>query len=85
MYTQTKDLTGENCTTAVYRKCFAFMVPELIHEELSIASAGTDELKTVDLQKYADNLKYTKIKRDLIFTHSLKPFLLISQDLNNIK
>ena len=36
------------------------MFPELIIEELSIASAGTDDLKTVDLQKYADNLKYKK-------------------------
>ena len=32
--------------TAVHRESLAFMVPELIIEELSIASAGIDELKT---------------------------------------
>ena len=49
MYTQTNSLTGKNCTTAVHMGSLAFMVPELIIEELSIASAGTDELKTVDV------------------------------------
>ena len=49
VYTQTNDLTGKNCTTAAHRESLAFMVPELIIEELSIASAGTDELKTVDV------------------------------------
>ena len=49
MYTQTNALTGKNCTTAVHRGNLAFMVPELIIEELSIASTGTDELKTVDV------------------------------------
>ena len=49
VYTQTNALTCENCTTAVHRGSFAFMVLELIIEELSIASAGTDELKTVDV------------------------------------
>ena len=44
--TQTNALTGKNCTTAVRRESLAFMVPELIIEELSIASAGIDELKT---------------------------------------
>ena len=28
---------------------------------------------------------FAKIKKDLVFTHSLKPFLLITQDLNKIK
>ena len=46
VYTQTNTLSGTNCTTAVHRESLAFMVPELIIEELSIASAGTDELKT---------------------------------------
>ena len=49
MYTQTNALTGKNCTTAVHRGNLAFMVPELIIEELSIASTGIDELKTVDV------------------------------------
>ena len=47
--TQTNALTGKNCTTAVRMESLAFMVPELIIEELSIASARTDELKTVDV------------------------------------
>ena len=46
VYTQTNTLSGTNCTTAVHRESLAFMVPELINEELSIASAGIDELKT---------------------------------------
>ena len=49
MYTQTNALTGKNCTTAAHKKSLAFMVPELIIEELSIASARIDELKTVDV------------------------------------
>ena len=49
MFTQTKALTGKNCKTAVHRGSLALMVPELIIEELSIASAGTDELKTADV------------------------------------
>ena len=44
MNTQTNALTGRNCTTAVHRRSLAFMVPELIIEELSIASTGIDEL-----------------------------------------
>ena len=28
---------------------------------------------------------FTNIKRDSVYTHSLKPFLLITQDLNKIK
>ena len=46
VYTQTNALTGKNCTTAVHRGSLAFMVPELIIEELLIASAGIDELNT---------------------------------------
>ena len=57
----------------------------LISEESSVASAGLDELKTVDLQKYAKNLKRVKIKKDLVSTPSMKPFLLIIQDLTKIK
>ena len=49
MYTQTNALTGKNCTATVHRGSLAFMVPEMIIEELSIASARTDELKTVDV------------------------------------
>ena len=49
IFTQTKALTGKNCKTAVHRGSLALMVPELIIEELSIASAGTDELKTADV------------------------------------
>ena len=86
VYTQSNALTCENCTTAVHRGSFAFMVLELIIEELSIASAGADELKTVVLQKFAKkNLICAKIKKDLASTHSLKPFLLIIQDPNEIK
>ena len=49
MYTQTNAITGKNSTTAVHRGRLAFMAPELIIEELSIASAGIDKLKTVDV------------------------------------
>ena len=49
MCTQTNALTDKNCTTTVHRGSLAFMVPELIIEESSIASAGIDELKTVDV------------------------------------
>ena len=49
VYTQTNALTGKNCTIAIHRGSLAFMVPELIIEELSIASAGTDELETFDV------------------------------------
>ena len=47
MYTKTNALT---CTSAVYRGSLEFMVPELIIEELSIASAGINELGTVDVR-----------------------------------
>ena len=49
MYKHTNTLTGKNCTTAVHRGSLAFMVPELIIEELSTALAGIDERKTVDV------------------------------------
>ena len=42
-------LAGKKCTTAFHRESLSFMVPELITEELSIASGGTDDLKTVDV------------------------------------
>ena len=44
MYTQSK-----NGATVAHTGSSAFIAPELIIEELSIASAGTDELKTVDV------------------------------------
>ena len=44
MYTQTNGLTGKKCITVVHRGSLAFMVPELIIEELSITSAGIDKL-----------------------------------------
>ena len=49
LYRQTNALTGKNCTTAVHRGSLVFMVPKLIIEELSIALAGTDVLKIVDV------------------------------------
>ena len=49
VYTQTNAVTGKNCITAVHRGNLAFMVPEPIIEELSMASGRTDELKTVDV------------------------------------
>ena len=49
MYIETNTLTGKNCTTADHRGSLSLMVPELIIEELSIASTGTDELKNVDV------------------------------------
>ena len=47
IYTQTNALTGKSCTTAVHRGNLIFMVLELIIEELSAASVGIDESKTV--------------------------------------
>ena len=49
MYTQSNTLTGKNGATVAHTGSSAFIAPELIIEELSIASAGTDELKTVDV------------------------------------
>ena len=49
VYTQTNALTGKNCRTAVRRGGLAFVVPELIIEEISAESAGIDELKTIDV------------------------------------
>ena len=45
-YIQTIALTGKDRLNAVHS--LAFMEHELIIEELSTVSAGTDELKTVD-------------------------------------
>ena len=41
--------THKSCATAIYRRSLALMVPELIIEELSIASVGMGEIKTVDV------------------------------------
>ena len=49
MYTQTNALTGKNDTAAVHRESLGFMVPELTIEELLIASAASEELKTIDV------------------------------------
>ena len=57
MFTQTNALTSKNCTTAVHRGSLAFMIRELIIEELSIASTGTDELKTADVWVVLYNIK----------------------------
>ena len=46
---KTNTLTGKKRTTAVRRESSAFMTPELIIEELLIASARIDELKTFDV------------------------------------
>ena len=63
MYTQTNALTGKNCTTAVHRGSLAFIVPELMSEELLIASAGPDELKTVDVWVVSETF-FTILKPD---------------------
>ena len=49
MYTQTKSLTDKNRTTAVHTGSLWFMAPEMIIEELSVASAGIEMLKSVDV------------------------------------
>ena len=49
IYTQTNSFTGKNRTITVHRGSLAFMTPELTIQELSIASAGTNELKLVDV------------------------------------
>ena len=49
VYKQTNALTDVNPTTAVHRGSLAIMAPEQIIEELSIALAGIDELKTADV------------------------------------
>ena len=49
MYTQTNAFTGKNRTTTVHSGSVAFLASKLIIEELSIASAGTYKLKTVDI------------------------------------
>ena len=83
MYIQTNTLTGKKCTAAVHRKSLAFIVPELIIEELSVASTGTDELKTVDLQKYANNLKYAKKQRPGFYTPTETIFINNSRSKQN--
>ena len=45
MYTQTNALTGKNCTRDAKMESLTFIVPELTIEELSVASAATDEPK----------------------------------------
>ena len=49
MYTQTSNLIIKNFIITVHRGRLEFMVPEMITEELLIASAGIDELKFVDV------------------------------------
>ena len=75
MHTQTKALTGTNYTTALHRGSLAFMVSELIIEELSIASAGTDELKTVEsLGSFSDILYNIKSGSVLSISTSSKKY-----------
>ena len=59
IYSQTNALTGKNCAVVVYTGSVAFMVPELIIEELSIATAGIELL----LCKICKNLKMCKNKK----------------------
>ena len=73
VYTQTNALTGKNFTTTVHRESLAFMVPEIIIEELLIASAGIDELKTVNV--WAVSLTFFTIlnpDQSYPFQHDLK-------------
>ena len=73
VYTQTNALTGKNCTIAIHRGSLAFMVPELIIEELSIASARIDELKTADV--WAVSMAFFTIlnpDQSYLFQHDLK-------------
>ena len=49
IHTLTNALTDKSHTTAVHRGSLAFMAPELIIEEWSIALTGIGELKTVDV------------------------------------
>ena len=59
IYSQTNALTGKNCAVVVYTGSVAFMVPELIIEELSIATAGIELL----LCKICKKLKMCKNKK----------------------
>ena len=70
---QTNALTGKSCATAVHRGSLTFMVPELIIEELSIASAGTDELMTTGVW-VVSMMFFTILKPDQSypFQHDLK-------------
>ena len=63
MYTQTNALIHKTRATAVHKESLAFMAPELITEEISIASEATDELK---------NFKKNFLK------HSLQHYIQIS-------
>ena len=76
VYTQTDALTGKNFTTAVHRGSLVFMVPELIIEELSKASAITDKLKSVDVEVIS-MIFFTILKPDqpCPFQHYLKNIL----------
>ena len=73
MHTQTNALTGKSCATAVHRGSLAFMVPDLIIEELSIASAGIDELVTTGVW-VVSMMFFTILKPDQSypFQHDLK-------------
>ena len=60
---RTNALTGKNWTTVVHKGSLPFMVPELIIEELSIASARINELKTVDVWVVSMTF-FTRLKPD---------------------
>ena len=49
MYTQNNALTGKNRATTVHRGSLAFIVQDMIIEELSIASVRINRLKPVDV------------------------------------
>ena len=70
IYTQTNALTGKNCTTIVHRGSLAFMVPELIIQELWIASAWIDELKTIDI-KIVSMTFFTILESDQTYTFQI--------------
>ena len=73
VYTHTNALAGKNFTAAVHRESLAFMVPEIIIEELLIASAGIEELKTVNA--WAVSLTFFTIlnpDQSYPFQHDLK-------------
>ena len=75
-YTQTNALSDKNCATAVHRGSLALNVPELIIEELSVASVGIDELKTVDVWVVSMTLfAILKPDQSCPFQHDLKNIL----------
>ena len=49
IYTQNNALTGKNRATTVHRGSLAFIVQDMIIEELSIASVRINRLKPVDV------------------------------------